>query len=292
MPIFKIKEDTVEKVKPTRFTGYHKEKQLQRLVENNLYKIFDMTFVATEHPTSHGGRIDTLALDPEKRPVIIEYKEDKSSTILLQGLYYMDWLIENKAEFEKLVRERLKKETKVNWRGGVRLLLLAKEFEIWDKFAVNRVSEDVDLFSYDLYENNEIRIERVPLPRDFKSKIRISITSAKKKTSEQLLNKIQNEKVREMAIELRDAIKGISDNIEEKTSLYSILFRTSFNFAAIYTQKRGFWLDVKIPRKEFKIEHLDVRPHKDPVWTHIRVDEGTDLNLLLKAAEQAYERTL
>jgi hypothetical protein len=250
-----------------------------------------MTFIASEHPTSHGGRIDTLALDGEKRPVIIEYKEDKSSTVLLQGLYYMDWLIENKAEFEKLVRECLKKETKVNWADGVRLLLIAKEFEIWDKFAVNRVSEDVELFSYDLYENSEIKIEKVPLPKDFKSKIKMKITATKEVTVEEHLNKIKNEKMREMASELRDEIKGFSDEIEEKASLYNILFRTSVNFAGIYPQKRGFWLDVKIPRKEFKIKNLDTPPHKDPVWTHIRVHEGTDLRLLIKAARQAYERT-
>jgi len=243
-------EGIVKKVKPTHFISREKEKQLQRIVEKNLDEIFDLTFVESEYPTRHGGRIDTLALDRNGRPVIIEYKEDKSFTILLQGLYYMDWLIENKAEFEKLVRERLRKEMKVNWESGVRLLLIAKEFEIWDKFAVNRVSEDVELFSYDLYENDEIKIEKVPLPKDFKSKIKMKITPAKEVTVEQLLNKIKNEKMREMAIELRDAIKGISDNIEEKTSLNHILFRTSINFAAIYTQKRGFWLDLKIPRKE------------------------------------------
>ena len=47
--------------------------------------------------------MDTLAIDRNNRPVIIEYKADKSSTVLLQGLFYMDWLVENKAEFEKLV---------------------------------------------------------------------------------------------------------------------------------------------------------------------------------------------
>lgn len=292
MPLFKIKEDTVKKVKPTRFTGYYKEKQLQRLIEKNLDKIFDMTFVKSEHPTSHGGRIDTLALDRENRPIIIEYKEDKSSTILLQGLYYMDWLIENQAEFEKLVRENRKKEIKINWKDGVRLLLIAKEFEIWDKFAVNRVSEDVELFSYDLYENNEMRIEKVPLPKDFKSKIKMRITPSKEVTAEQHLSKIKNEKMREMASELREAIRSISDEIEEKTALYHIIFRTTVNFAGIYPQKRGFWLDVKIPRNEFNIKGLDVRKHKDLVWTHIRANENTDLSLLIEAAKEAYERTL
>lgn len=290
MPVFKIGKGELERIKPARFAG--KEKELQRLVERNLDSIFDMTFVKTEHPTSHGGRIDTLALDRERRPVIIEYKEDKSSTILLQGLYYMDWLIENKAEFEKLVRENVGKEIKINWRDGVRLLLIARGFEIWDKFAVNRVSEDVELFSYNLYENDEIRIERAPLPKDFKPKIKMRITPSREVTVEKHLNRIGNKTMREMASELRAAIKSISEDVVERTSLSHILFRTTINFAGIYPQKRGFWLDVKIPRKEFYIEGLDVREHKDPVWTHIRVNENTDLSLLIEAARKAYERTL
>lgn len=290
MPVFKITKGELEKIKLTRFP--RKEKELQSLVEKNLDKIFDMTFVKSEHPTSHGGRIDTLALDREGRPVIIEYKEDKSSTILLQGLYYMDWLLENKAEFEKLVSESLGKDVKVKWRDGVRLILIAKEFEIWDKFAVNRISEDVELLSYNLYENNELRIDRVPLPKDFRSKIKMRITSSKKVPVEQHLEKIKNEKMKKIAVELREAIRNISEDVEEKTSLYYILFKTTVNFADIYPQKRGFWLDVKIPRSEFKMEGLDVGKHKDPVWTHIRVNENTDLSLLVEAAKKAYERTL
>ncbi len=289
MPVFKIERGKLSKIRPIRFP--RKEKELQNLVENNLDIIFDMTFVKSEHPTSHGGRIDTLALDSGKRPVIIEYKEDKSSTILLQGLYYMDWLIENQAEFEKLVRENLKREIEINWRDGVRLLLIAKEFEIWDKSAVNRVSDDVELFSYNLYQNDEIKIEKVPLPTDFKPKVKMGITLSQQTTVEQHLEKIVNEEMKQMATDLRESIKNISDDIKERATLYHIIFRTTFNFARIYTQKKGFWFDVKIPRNEFRIEDLDVRG-KDQVWTHIRVNKDTDFGLLVKAANEAYERTL
>jgi len=177
MPIFRINGKRVERVKPIQLMGSDREKQLQNLIENNLDKIFDMLFIATEHPTSHGGRIDTLAIDSENRPVIIEYKEDKSSTVLLQGLYYMDWIVENNAEFEKLVRLKLEKDIEVNWKSGVRLVLIAKNFEIWDKFAVNRIKEEVELHEYVLYENNELKLEKATLPKDFRSKVKASITN-------------------------------------------------------------------------------------------------------------------
>ncbi len=143
-----------------------------------------MTFVDSEFWTTHGGRIDTLAIDSDKRPVVIEYKADKSSTILLQGLYYMDWLVENTAEFEKLAKFKLGKEVPINWKSGVRLILIAKSFEFWDKFAVNRIREEVELYEYTLYENNKLKLEKTALPKDFRSIPKTSITSISEYSAE------------------------------------------------------------------------------------------------------------
>ncbi len=63
MPIFKINGRQVEKIKPI---GFDKEKQLQKLIEQNLDPIFEMEFIETEFSTTHGGRIDTLAIDRDK----------------------------------------------------------------------------------------------------------------------------------------------------------------------------------------------------------------------------------
>lgn len=293
MPIFRISGDKVEKIKPTKFTGIDKEKQLQKLIEKNLDKIFDMSFIRTEHLTSHGGRIDTLAIDRDSRPVIIEYKEDKSSTVLLQGLYYMDWLVENKAEFEKLVRLKLKKDIEINWKSGVRLILIAKNFEIWDKFAVNRIKEEVELYEYVLYENNELKLDKTTLPKDFRAKIKTSITSTKEFTVDDHMRKIKSEKIKDMVNQLREMIKGISDDIEERATKDHIIFKSTVNFASMYTQRNQFWFDVKISRNELiSMKKLDIRPHKDEVFTHIRCNEKTNLKTLLSLAKRAYESTL
>jgi len=294
MPIFRISGERVEKIRPTEFMGSDREKQLQRLIENNIDKIFDMEFIATEHLTSHGGKIDTLAIDRENRPVIIEYKEDKSATVLLQGLYYMDWLVENKAEFEKLVSQKLKRDVNINWKSGVRLVLIAKNFEIWDKFAVNRIKEEVELHEYVLYENNELKLEKTTLPKDFRAKAKASITSTKEEyTVDFHMKKIKSEKIRQMVNELRDMIKGISDEIEERATKDHIIFKSTVNFSSIYVQQKQFWVDVKLPRNELDdIKELDIRPHKDEVFTHIRCNEKTNLKTLLTLAKRAYETTL
>jgi len=52
------------------------EKSLQTLIERNLDALLGIRFLATEYSTGpkHGGRIDTLGIDENGSPVIIEYK--------------------------------------------------------------------------------------------------------------------------------------------------------------------------------------------------------------------------
>lgn len=294
MPIFKIAGKRIEKIKPTKFLGSDKEKQLQRLMENNLCAVFEMTFIGSEYSTTHGGRIDTLAIDRDNRPVIIEYKADKSATILLQGLYYMDWLVENKAEYEKVVKLKLRKEVPINWKSGIRLILIAKSFEIWDKFAVNRIKEEVELYEYTIYENNELKLEKTTLPKDFRGIPRTSITSIAEYTIEDQMKKIKSETVKKFVNKLRDKIKLISEDIEERAIKAHITFKSTARFVLIHPQANQFWFDVKLPKNEIKkqFKDLDVRPHKDAVFTHIRCNEKTNLEHLVLLAEQAFENTL
>jgi RecB family endonuclease NucS len=69
------------------------EKSLQTLFESNLEALLGVKFLATEHSTGpvHGGRIDSLGLDENNFPVIIEYKRAVSqkrnqSRFILFGL--------------------------------------------------------------------------------------------------------------------------------------------------------------------------------------------------------------
>jgi RecB family endonuclease NucS len=50
------------------------EKSVQLLFEKNLEALLGVRFLASEFTTTHGGRIDTLGLDENGSPVILEYK--------------------------------------------------------------------------------------------------------------------------------------------------------------------------------------------------------------------------
>ena len=90
MPIFR---NTDGKLKKLKTISISKEKELQTLVENNLNEVLDMHFLATEYPTTFGGRIDTLAVDYNGAPVIIvDFQKNKNDNVINQGLSYLRWL--------------------------------------------------------------------------------------------------------------------------------------------------------------------------------------------------------
>src|SRR3954471_21847845 len=108
MAIFK--EDN-GKLKKLRITTFSKEKNLQILIQDNLLEVLDMHLLASEYPTTFGGRIDTLAVDITGAPVIIEYKLSKNENVINQALSYLRWLKAQKVEFfEMLVIKKLGKE--------------------------------------------------------------------------------------------------------------------------------------------------------------------------------------
>ena len=98
------------------------ERSLQALMERNLETLLGVRFLASEHSTGakHKGRIDTLGLDENGCPVIIEYKRSTNENVINQGLFYLDWLMDHQAEFKLLVMEKLGKAAAdaIEWGGA------------------------------------------------------------------------------------------------------------------------------------------------------------------------------
>src|SRR5688572_15586903 len=93
------------------------EKSLQALFESNLEALLGVRFLASEFITNSGCRMDTLGIDENNAPVVIEYKRASNENVINQGLFYLDWLMGHRKDFEWLAMERLGKEVaqKVDW---------------------------------------------------------------------------------------------------------------------------------------------------------------------------------
>ena len=83
MAIFEIEKG---KAKRVRLSEFKLEKDLQRLIEENMETIFNCRLIATEFSTGniHSGRIDSLAISEDFNPVIIEYKKVASSDLIIK----------------------------------------------------------------------------------------------------------------------------------------------------------------------------------------------------------------
>jgi hypothetical protein len=140
---------------------------------------------------------------------------------------------------------------------------------------------------------SEPKAKRVK-PTTLKGKQKKGKTLPFKYSIEDHLNYTQLESVKTCVNELRKKIKAISDDIDERPTKYHINFKSTVIFFHIYVQIKQYWVGVKLPRPEVEktFPDLDVRPHKDEVFTQIRCNENTDIDQLVSLAEQAYENTL
>src|SRR3954453_11029598 len=143
------------------------EKSLQTLFERNLDALLGVRVLASEHSTGpvHGGRIDTLGLDEDGSPVIIEYKRSVNETVINQGLFYLDWLLDHRGDFELLVQKRLGAEAaeRIDW-AGPRLLCIAGDFTRYDEHAVKQIARNIELLRYRRFGDDLLMIELVHAP--------------------------------------------------------------------------------------------------------------------------------
>ncbi|MFE6104064.1 transporter [Streptomyces laurentii] len=140
------------------------EADVQRIVEANMEALLGVQLLASEYGTGpvHAGRIDSLGLDANGAPVVIEYKRGRDSGVINQGLFYLSWLVDHRAEFEYLVRERLgaAAAAQVFW-SGPRLICVAGDYTRYDLHAVREHRRSIDLVRYRLFGRDLIGLEAV-----------------------------------------------------------------------------------------------------------------------------------
>ncbi|MBY4678890.1 DUF5655 domain-containing protein [Marinobacterium arenosum] len=140
------------------------EKDLQTLIESQLEAFLGVRFLASEYSTgkTHKGRIDTLGLDENNCPVIIEYKRHSNENVINQGLFYLDWLLDHQAEFRWLVMEKLDKEVaeSIEW-GGTRLICIAADFNRYDEHAVQQINRNIELMRYRYFGDELLLLELI-----------------------------------------------------------------------------------------------------------------------------------
>lgn len=140
------------------------EADVQSLIEAHMETMLGVRFLASEYVIDcvDGGRIDSLGLDENGAPVIVEYKRGTDAGVINQGLYYLSWLTRHRSAFDSLVRDRLGVPTaaQVLW-SAPRLICVAGDFTRYDAHAVREHRRSIDLVRYRYYGSDHVSLETV-----------------------------------------------------------------------------------------------------------------------------------
>ncbi len=261
--LFKISnKDTVEEIhaKPVLL-----EKDLQNLIELNMEQFFGVTFVKSEY-TMTNGRIDSLGLDENNSPVIFEYKRHSNENVINQGLFYLDWLLDHKADFRYLVEVTLGKEKadKIDWAVPC-VMCIANDFTKYDEHAVNQMQRNIKLIRYKKFADELILFEHINAPKVNSKSVSRDKSVINNENCEKTENKYYNENVLKQietsSKHIKDLVEEISDYIlskgedvtENYTKLY-IAYKKVKNIVCLQIYKKSISLYIKLNPKEFDME--------------------------------------
>ncbi len=306
MSLYKLEKQKLALIKEKKIDL---EKNIQGVVENNLEEIFGWQFVCSEL-SLHNFRIDTLAFDIETQSfVIIEYKRDRSISIVDQGFSYLALLINNKADFVLEYNEKLGKnlnKNAVDWSQS-RVVFVANSFTTYQQNAINFKDLPIELYEAKVFEENILSINQLkPIASTESIK-----TISKSKKVEMVSKEIKTytvedhfkpgwEKSRELFEDLREKILGLDDRIEEKFNKQYIGYQVGGkNIVAVMAQKQKLIFDLNrtdIRKKEIRDPEKKVYYRKDSKENYNQyisrfdINNSDDIDYAVFLAKQVWER--
>lgn len=211
------------------------EADVQSLIEAHMETMLGVRFLASEYVIDcvEGGRIDSLGIDENGAPVIVEYKRGTDAGVINQGLYYLSWLTRHRSAFDSLVRDRFGVPTaaQVLW-SAPRLICVAGDFTRYDAHAVREHRRSIDLVRYRYYGSDHVSLETV-----------VSVTgksgAANRRTrrhahmdAPQALQR-QTGAMAELAVAADETLRGLGDGITRVQRKQYAAYQRLRNFACV-----------------------------------------------------------
>ena len=235
------------------------ERPLQTLIENNLEALLGIRFLATEYSTgkTHAGRIDTLGLDENDCPVIVEYKRSVGENVINQGLFYLDWLMDHQAEFKLLAMERIgpAEAGSIDW-GAPRLVCIAADFTKYDAHAVQQINRNIELIRYRRFGDELLLLElanavnanggrpsvrKIAKVAEATGEIARSPKGGADKSFAELLATL-SATLAELLASLEGHVLSLGDDVQRKELKLYVAFKRLKNFATVVLQKNRLLL--------------------------------------------------
>jgi len=291
------------------------EKPLQTLIERNLDVLLGIRFLASEYSTgkTHAGRIDSLGLDENNCPVILEYKRSVGENVINQGLFYLDWLMDHQAEFKLLVMDQLGKlaADAIDWTAP-RLVCIAADFTKYDGHAVQQINRNIELIRYRRFGDELLLLElanaaNVTVTKSPSSKssrpVRVGpapvgdATTIKPGGSDRSYAEwlpLLSPGLSELIASLEGYVFSLGDDVQRKELKLYVAFKRLKNFATVVLQKNRVLLYLHLdPEKVVPMppNGQDVRQkgHWGTGDVELSLSSQSDLEVAKPMIQMAYE---
>ena len=254
MPLFEVNSN--HRLQLIKERSFSLEKDIQRLAENNLERIFDLRFVRSEFPLQT-FRIDTLAIDEKTNSfVILEYKRDKNFSVIDQGYAYLSLMLNNKADFILEHNEKCQttlKRNDIDWSQS-RVIFVSPSFTNYQREAINFKDLPIELWEVKNYSNSTVAFNQIKTAGSRESIKAISRNDEniervneeiKVYTEEEHLQKA-NENIIELYETIKNAILNL-DSLDIKPTKHWIAFQADKNVVDINIQKAAIklWINLR-----------------------------------------------
>lgn len=302
MPIFNINGIKLSEVSEIPFKL---EKDLQKLVEQNMKAIFGIDFIRTEFELN-GLRIDSLGFDKSSSAfVIVEYKRDKNFSVIDQGFAYLSMLLNNKAEFilayNESTKESLRKDD-VDWSQS-RVIFVSPSFTTYQRQAIGFKDLPIELWEVKQYSNDTILFNQLQSPEKSesitkispKSEIVRSVSQEIKTYTEEFHLEKADDNIKSLYKEIREAVLSIGNSVTVKPTAKYIAFIHKTNFVDVTVLKSSLKLFVNMkkgalndPKKVTR--DVSIVGHWGNGDYEITIKDSTEIGYLLSLIRQSYEK--
>ncbi len=279
------------------------------LTEQNLKTIFGLEFVATEHQVENLF-IDTLAYDEESKSfVVIEYKRDRSFSVVDQGFSYLSLMLNHKADFILAYNEAKNKSIRkddIDW-SQARIIFVARSFTAHQQNAVNFKNMPFELWEAVQFEDDIIQYRQIEISKSAESLEQMKhiggdtqkVTKEVKVYSEQDVMGKSGVSF-ELYTALKDLVMQIDPDLKPNPKSKYVSFLLGDNWRNIfYINKVKDGLSLHFTRskpKDFddpkkKLQFLDSsREFYNQDITTLLVKDESDVRYAMLVIQQAYTR--
>ena len=158
-------------------------------------------------------------------------------------MFYLDWLLDHKADFQLLVMSKLGNDmaTTIEWFGA-RLICIASDFNRYDEYAIKQIDRNIELMRYKYFSDDLLLLELVNTqvsskPADLINNAAEKLPETKKNQAyDWTLDKAKSQSSTELMSlfnEICSYVESLSDDVTRKDLKLYTAFKRIKNIACV-----------------------------------------------------------